>query len=96
MVWYPLGFPWVEPLVWEPRVGTPLLCCVNNRKRARPFHGRRMPGLSGEGVVRKDGLVLDFGLFPASDLAAEVLVESSGSPSGYGSQRLTAGELGNL
>ncbi len=62
----------------------------------RPFHRQGTPGFSGEGVVREDGLVLDFGLFPASDLAAEVLVESSGSPLGYGSWRLPAGELGNL
>jgi hypothetical protein len=39
---------------------------------------------------------MDFRLFPASDLGAEVLVESSGSPSGYGSRCLTPGELGNL
>ena len=39
---------------------------------------------------------MDFGLFLASDFGAEVLVESSGSPSGYGSRRLTPGELGNL
>jgi hypothetical protein len=55
-----------------------------------------LAGVSGEGVVHDGSLVLDFGLFPASDLAAEVLVESSGSPSGYGSRRLTARELGNL
>jgi hypothetical protein len=26
-LWYPPGYPWVEPLTWEPRGGTPLLCC---------------------------------------------------------------------
>ena len=47
-------------------------------------------------VEREDGLVLDFGLFPASDLTARVLLESSGSPSGYGSRSLSARELGDL
>jgi hypothetical protein len=96
VVRYPPGFPWVEPLVWEPCGGTPLLCCVNNREQASPFHGRCSSGVRGEGVVCDGGLVLDFGLFPALDLAAEILVESSGSPSGYGSRCLTARELGNL
>jgi hypothetical protein len=40
--------------------------------------------------------VLDFGLFPVSDPSARVIVESSLSPSGYGSRRLTAWELGDL
>ena len=40
--------------------------------------------------------MLDFGLFSASEHAAQVLVESSGSPSGYGSRRLSARELGDL
>ena len=86
----------MEPLTWEPRGGTPLLCCVNDREYARPFLGPRGSGAVGAGVVRTEGLVLDFGLFPASDPSARVIVESSLSPSGYGSRRLTARELGNL
>jgi hypothetical protein len=39
---------------------------------------------------------LDFGLFPASEPTARVLVESSGSPSGYGSRCLSPRELGDL
>ena len=39
---------------------------------------------------------MDFGLFPASEPAALVLVESSESLSGYGSRRLSARELGDL
>ena len=55
VVWYPPGLPWVEPLTWEPRGGTPLLCCVNNREYARLFSGHegwRQPGqvLSGRRV----------------------------------------------
>ena len=39
---------------------------------------------------------LDFGLFPAFEPTARVLVESSGSPSGYGSRCLSTRELGDL
>ena len=45
--------------------------------------------------IAKDG-VRDFGLFLAFDLERVALVKSSGSPSGYGSRRLTPGELGSL
>jgi hypothetical protein len=96
VVWYPPGHPWVEPLAWESRGGTPLLCCVNDREYARPFLGPRGSGVVGAGVARTEDLILDFGLFPASDPAARVIVESSTSPSGYGSRQLTARELGNL
>ena len=95
-VWYPPGCPWVESLEWEPRGGTPLLCCVNNRVAACPFLGPCQSGVAGECVVQEGGLVLDFGLFPASDPGARLLVESSGSPSGYGSRMLSARELGDL
>jgi hypothetical protein len=47
-------------------------------------------------VVREGGLVLDFGLFPASEPTAWVLVEASGSPSGYVSRCLSAREVGDL
>jgi hypothetical protein len=96
VVRYLPGLPWVEPLTWEPRGGTPLLCCVNNREYATPFLGQRQMGAAREWVVRAEGLVLDFGLFPASDPSARVIVESPSSPSGYGSHRLTARELGDL
>jgi hypothetical protein len=96
VVWYPPGFPWVELLVWEPQGGAPLLCCINNRVQALPFHGTRHSGVAGERVVREGGLVLDFGLFPASDPKTRVLLESSASPSGYGLHSLLARELGDL
>jgi hypothetical protein len=47
-------------------------------------------------VVRSEGLVQDWGLFPASELEAQVLVQCSSSPSGYGARRLTWLELGGL
>ena len=97
VVWYPPGHPFVEPLIWEPRSGTPLLCSVNDRVQARPYAGTRPSGVvAGEQVLRKDGFVLDSGLFPASEPNALVLLEASSSPSGYGSRCLTARELGNL
>ena len=86
----------MEPLTWEPRGGTPLLCCIDDRVAARPFLGTRRSGVAGQGVEQEDGFILDFGLFPASDLMAQVLLESSGSPSGNGSRSLSARELGGL
>ena len=47
-------------------------------------------------MVRSEGLVHDWGLFPASELEAQVLVQCSSSPSGYGARRLTWLELGGL
>ena len=81
--------------MWVPRRGTPLFCCVNNREYARPFLGPRGAGAAGASIVGGE-LVVDSGLFPASNLLARVIVELSTSPSGYGSRRLTAHELGNL
>ncbi len=95
-VWYPSGYPWVEPLTWKPRGGTPLLCCVNNRVAARPLLGTRRTGVAGQGIEQEHGFISDFGLFPAWDPTAQVLLESSGSPSGYGSRSLLARELGDL
>jgi hypothetical protein len=40
--------------------------------------------------------VLDFGIFPASAPLAQVLIETLGSPTGYGSRGLSGCELGNL
>ena len=61
-----------------------------------PYLGIRQSGVAGEQVVRDGGFVLDYGLFPASQPNAVVLFKASLSPSGYGSRRLTARELGNL
>jgi hypothetical protein len=95
-VWYPPGYLWCEPVIWEPRGGTPLFCCVNDRVRATPYFGTRPVGAVGERVDWVEGRVLDTGLFPASDPLAHVLVESTGSPSGYGSRALSGRELWDL
>ena len=95
-IWYPPGHPWCEPAIWEPRNGTPLLCCVNDRVRSTPHLGTRPVREVGVRVEWVDGLAMDSGLFPASSPSARVLVESSGSPTGYGSWVLSAHELGDL
>jgi hypothetical protein len=82
--------------MWEPRGGTPLLVCVNDRVQALPYLGQCPVGMAGEWVEQVDGLVLDVGLFPASAPSAQVLVETSGSPTGYGSWGLSGRESGNL
>ncbi len=86
----------VELLDWEPQGGTPLLCCINNRVCTVPFHGQCHLGVSREWVVPKDRFVLDYGLFPASDPTALVLLESSRSPLGYGLRCMLRRELGDL
>ncbi len=85
-----------EPITWEPRGGTPLLVCINDRVHAVPYLGQRTVGTVGKSVERVDGLELDFRMFPASEPSARVLVKTSGSPTGYGSRRLSGRELGNL
>ena len=95
-VWYLPHVPFVEPIAWTPHGGTPLLCCIKDWVWTAPYHGLRRSGIAGEQVVRKGGLVLDFGLFPTPKPTAKVLVESLGSPSGYGSHYLSAQELGDL
>ena len=75
VVWYPPGHLWVKPLTWEPRGGTPLLCCVKDRKYATLFLGQHRTGMAGERVIRTEGLVLESGLFPESDPSAWVIVK---------------------
>ena len=96
IVWYPLGHLWVEPLTWEPRGGTPLLYCVNDREYATPFLGQHRTSAAGERVVRAEGLVSDLGLLLTLDPSARVIVEFLLSHSGYGSRHLTVRELGDL
>jgi hypothetical protein len=71
----------------------PLFSYVKDREHATPYPSPPTKGASVAAVVRVDGLVQDWGLFPASDLTAWVMVQCSSSPSGYGSQCLTGAEL---
>ncbi len=96
VVWYIPLLPFSEPLLAVPQAWFPLFCYVRDRESA--VHHPTLPsrGIAVPYVVRSEGLVQDWGLFPASDLEAQALVQCSPSPSGYGSWRLTWLELGGL
>ncbi len=79
-----------------PQSWFPLFCYVKDRERAEPHPSPPFGGTAVPLVVRIEGLVQDWGLFPASDLATRVLVQCSSSPSGHGSRLLTWLELGGL
>jgi hypothetical protein len=74
----------------------PHFCYVRDRELAVHHPTPPSGGISVPNVVRSEGLVQDWGLFPASELEAQVLVQCSSSPLGYGAQRLTLLELGGL
>ncbi len=76
--------PFSEPLPVVPQLGFPLFSYVKDRERATPYPSPPTGGALVAAVVRVDGLVQDWGLFPASDLTVQVLVQCSSSPSGYG------------
>jgi hypothetical protein len=78
VVWYPPLLPFSEPLPVAPQAWFPLFCYVRDREAAvhhptPPSGGIAVPKV----VVRFEGLVQDWGLFPASDLEAQVLVQCS-------------------
>ena len=88
--------PFSEPLSVVPQSWFPLLSYIKDREHATPHLSPPDGGGAVPKVVRVDGLVQDWGLFPAADLDAKVLVQCSFSPSGCGSRRLTGPELGAL
>ena len=96
LVWYPPLLPFSEPLPVAPQAWFPLFCYVRDREAAVHHPTPPSGGIAVPKVVRSEGLVQDWGLFPASDLEAQVLVQCSSSPSGYGARRLTGMELGGL
>jgi hypothetical protein len=96
LVWYPPLLPFSEPLPVGPHAWFPLFCYVRDRESATHHPTPPSGGITVPKVVRCEGLVQDWGLFPASDLEAQVLVQCSSSPSGYGARRLTKMELGGL
>ena len=77
--------------------------CVNDRTQARWVPADILEpdiGLIKE-VIRlqvggQDNVLYQFGLFPAHNLSAEVLLAASTSPSGMGVRKLTWQELGLL
>ena len=96
VVWYPPLLPFSEPLPVAPQAWFPLFCYVRDREAAVHHPTPPSGGITVPKVVRSEGLVQDWGLFPASDLEAQVLVQCSSSPSGYGARRLIGMELGHL
>ena len=96
VAWYPPLIPFSEPLPVVPQSWFPLFSYIKDRERTTPHPSPPDGGVAVASVVRVDGLVQDWGLFPASDLAAKVLVQCSFSPSGYGFRSLTGPELGGL
>ena len=79
-----------------PQSWFPLFSYIKDRERTTPHPSPPNGGVAVALVVQVDGLVQDWGLFPATDLAAKVLVQCSFSPSGYGFRTLTPAELGGL
>ena len=96
VAWYPPLIPFSEPLPVVPQSWFPLFSYIKDRERTTPHPSPPDWGVAVASVVRVDGLVQDWGLFPASDLAAKVLVQCSFSPSGYGYRSLTGLELSGL
>jgi hypothetical protein len=96
VAWYLPSTPFSEPLPVIPQSWFPLFCYVKDRERADPHPSPPVGGTTVPLVVRIEGLVQDWGLFPALDLVAKVLVQCSSSPSGHGSRYLTWQELGGL
>jgi hypothetical protein len=96
VAWYLPGLPFAEPLPMILQPWFPLLSYVQDRERATPSPSAPLGGPAVAAVVRQEGWVQDWGLFPASDLSAQVLVQCSTSPLGYGSRCLTGLELGGL
>ena len=79
-----------------PQAWFPLFCYVRDRESAIHHPTPPSGGIAIPKVVRSEGLVQDWVLFPASELEAPVLVQCSSSPSGYGGRCLTWLELGGL
>ncbi len=85
VAWYPPLVTFLEPLPVVAQSWFPLFCYVKDREMASPHPMPPSGGLAVPLVVREGGLVQDWGLFPASDVGARVLVQCSSSPLGYGS-----------
>ncbi len=96
VTWYLPSTPFSEPLPVIPQPWFPQFHYVKDRERADPHASPPVSGTSVPLVVQIEGLVQDWGLFPASDLVAKVLVQCSSSPSGHRLCLLTWLELGRL
>ena len=103
VVWYPPGTHPCDQIPLGSQPWFPMQACVNDRTCARwVLDDAPEPdmGLKKEVIRLQVGgqadVLYQFGLFPAHDLSAEVLLAASASPSGMGVRKLTWDELGLL
>ncbi len=82
VVWYPPLLAFSEPLQAVPQAWFPLFCYVRDRESAIHHPTPPSGGIAVPKVGRLEGLVQDWGLFLASELEAQVLVQCSSSQSG--------------
>jgi hypothetical protein len=93
--WYPPAYPMADPIPLSPQPWFPVRACVNDRAAATPVPTSEiLAALPPASLVVRSGgfawsvgswpggVIQQWGLFPASDLQAVVLLAASGSPSG--------------
>ena len=110
VAWYPPGHPAAKPapIVRQP-CWFPIRAFVNNRAAAAPVPVAEVPknllpiplvvrlgGAAGVQGPPPGSIIHQWGLFPASDLGARVLLASSGCPSGWRVRSLSCLELAAL
>ena len=109
VAWYPPGHSAAMPAPIVPQPWFPIRAFVNDRAAATPVPVAEVPEdlPPTSSVVRSGGtprvsgaplgsIIHQWGLFPASDLGARVLLASSGCPSGWGVRPLSWLELAAL
>jgi hypothetical protein len=97
VAWYPPGHKASKPAPISPQPWFPIRAFVNDRAAATPVPVAEVPAdlpptpsvvrsgcTPGARGVPPGGIIHQWGLFPASDLGARVLLASSGCPSGWG------------
>ena len=106
VAWYPPGHTAATPAPIAPQPWFPIRAFVNDQAAATPVPVAevsedlpptssvvRSGGTPGARGAPPGGIILQWGLFPASDLGAWVLLASSGCPSGWGVRPLSWLEL---
>ena len=109
VAWYPPGHSAAMPAPIVPQPWFPIRAFVNDQAAATPVPVAEVPEdlpptssvVPSGGTPRVSGaplgsIIHQWGLFPASDLGARVLLASSGCPSGWGVRPLSWLELAAL